>query len=372
MANTNFNLNEILILLGAGASVEAEIPDSKEMVRRVEEKITGEDETWNRYKDLYWYIQSSVSYAYGLQGLTGDAVPFNIERLVNVLDELVDIKKGRHTLYPFVGAWNPRLIEMAGEGFRNVCRFREAILDVLRNDWLTLPNKDTASYYSGLLRFQEQYEYPLRVFSLNYDLCVEQTCGIEKVERGFDHREWDWKIFDEITDATKSLLLYKLHGSVDWFFTEDRRVSYSDSPSSIQDNKLALIFGTADKLQYIDPFLFLAYELRKWSLDAARAIICIGYGFNDGHINGILGQSLRQDRKRRLLAVLGREEDQTRKNNEYKRIKDLLDTDENQFQVEFCGAEQFLRERLTTEFLSELFPPTENLFPEMRHDDSRS
>lgn len=364
MAHTTFRKNEIIVLLGAGASVESGIPDSREMVRQIQDKISSADPDWACYKELYWYIRSSVFYADGLDGTIDDAVHFNIERLVNVLDEL--IKKERHTLYPFVGAWNPKLLEVTGKGFEHVHDFRKQILDILRNNWLALTEEERASYYSGLLNFQNEYGPPLRVFSLNYDLCVEKTCHTQMVQRGFEERIWDWRLFDEMED-TSSLLLYKLHGSVDWHFTEDSRVTYSDTPSTIPVDKIALIFGTAYKLQYIDPFLFFVYELRRWSLDSARAIICIGYGFNDDHVNGILEQSLRQNDKRILVAVIGSLSDHT---NEQERIFKLLGTNEAQVKVLSIGAKKFLREQLTIQFISGLFPPDENLIPEMNDDDS--
>ncbi len=365
MADTIFKNNEIIVLLGAGASVEAGIPDSQAMVQKIQDKISGTDKNWARYKDLYRYIRSSVFYADGLDGIIDDAVPFNIERLVNVLDEL--IKKERHTLYPFVGAWNPKLLEVAGEGFDHVRKFRGKILDILRKKWLALTREEEASYYSGLLDFQREYQYPLRVFSLNYDLCVEKTCRMQQasVQRGFDNRVWDWRLFDETTEDHSSLLLYKLHGSVDWFFAEDSKVTYSDTPSSIQDDEIALIFGTAYKLQYIDPFLFYVYELRRWSLDSARAIICIGYGFNDDHINGILAQSLRQDEGRRLWAVIGPQENETRRAREEQRIKKLFDPNQDHVKVLDCGAKEFLHKKFTIEFLSESFPPEADLFSQM-------
>ena len=108
-------------------------------------------------------------------------------------------------------------------------------------------------------------------------------------------------MFDETSEDPLPLLLYKLHGSLDWYF-KDGQVQYSDSTSAIRDDDIALIFGTSYKLQYVDPFLFLAYELRRWTLDAARVVVCVGYGFNDEHINGILGQALRQNCERKLLA----------------------------------------------------------------------
>ena len=254
MATTFFKRDEIILLLGAGASVEAGIPDSNEMVRKIERLVTGEDDQWNRFRELYRYIRSSVFYADGLDGIYGDDVPFNIERLVNVLEELR--KKERHTLYPFVGAWNPKLLDVAGTEFQYVRDFRKAIIRILRNTWIALAERESADYYSGLLRFQNEIEYPLRVFSLNYDLCVEETCHFTNVQRGFEGRVWDWRVFNEKSDDSAPLLLYKLHGSTDWYFADDGRVAYRDAVSRIVDEDAALIFGTSYKLQYVDPFPF--------------------------------------------------------------------------------------------------------------------
>jgi len=352
-----FKNNEIIIVLGAGASIEADIPDSTQMIEQIQNKISSEDRSWNCFRDLYWYIRSSVFYADGLEGKTGDDVRFDIERLVDVLEQLK--QKEGHALYPFIGAWSPKLIEVAGKNFHCISEFLDKILNILRTKWLALQKKESAGYYSNLLRFQEEYQYPLRVFSLNYDLCVEKVCGLKQVQRGFHERKWDWRQFDEGSHSSISLKLYKLHGSIDWYFTEDRRVTYSDTISSIQDQEIAMIFGTAYKLQYIDPFLFLAYELRKWSIDTAQAIICIGYGFRDKHINGILEQSLRHDRKRRLLAVIGPINTKT---IEEERIQDLLDCQDGQIKIDTCGAKKFLNEKLNLDFISKLFPKEADLF----------
>lgn len=351
--------DEVILLLGAGASVEAAIPDSNSMIKEIENLVSG-DKKWRKFQDLYHYIKSSIFYADGLDGKFGDSVPLNIERFVNVLDELH--KKERHELYPFVGAWNPKLVDVAGGKFEHIFEFRKQIVDILRKEWIALPEKEKADYYSGLLRFQTEYEYPIRVFSLNYDLCVERVCGQERVQRGFSERTWDWRVFDETSEDPFPLLLYKLHGSLDWYF-KDGQVQYSDSPSTITDESIALIFGTSYKLQYIDPFLFFAYELRRWTLDTARIIVCVGYGFNDDHINGILQQALHHKSKRKLLAVVG-PSNEASVTGEEERIRNLLEAKKDQIKVQTCGAKKFLNDHLTIASLSELLPPEENLFPE--------
>ena len=361
MTTNVFKRDEIILLLGAGASVEAGIPDSKEMVQEIENLVSGKSPDWNRFRDLYYYIRSSIFYADGLEGKFGNDVPYNIERLVDVLEELS--QKEGHTLYPFVGAWNQKLMDVAGKDFENVHKLRSSIIQILRKKWVDLRENEKAEYYRGLLRFQNEYEYPLRVFSLNYDLCVEKTCGFENVQRGFAKRAWEWRLFDETSDDLPPILLYKLHGSVDWYIADDGRVRYFDSTASIEEKQLALIFGTSYKLQYLDPFLYLAYELRRWTLDSARAIVCIGYGFNDEHINGILQQSLRQDRERKLLAVIG-PVNETTATQEKKRISEQLEAKEGQIEAQVCGAEEFLGSGLTIDSLSKLFPSEKELFPE--------
>lgn len=362
MATTAFKRDEVIFLLGAGASVDAGVPDSSHMVREVEELVSGDQEDWSGFRDLYRYIRSAIFFADGLDGVFDDDVLFNIERLVNVLDELR--KRERHTLYPFVGSWNPKLMDVAGSQFEHVQAFRSKIVSILRNKWVVLPQRERASYFEGLLRFQGEYGHPLRVFSLNYDLGVEEACGRPNVQRGFSERVWDWRLFDETSDDPAPLLLYKLHGSADWYFSDGGGVTYSDSPSSISEDEIALIFGTSYKLQYVDPFLFLAYELRRWTLDDARLIVCVGYGFGDDHINGILAQSLRQDEDRRLLAVFG-PGDNDAEAAAAKRVQNLLGAGTEQIVGMACGAKSFLQSELSIESLGRLFPPEADLIPEL-------
>ena len=356
MAETVFGPDEIIVLLGAGASVDAGVPDSRKMIDRIENLVL-ESPAWTPYQDLYYYIKSSIFFADGLRGAFGDDVSFNIERLANVLDELP--QQDRHALYPFVGAWHPRLGEVVGADFNSVHVFRKSIVETLRDDWVALGETEKADYYKGLLRFQQEYEYPLRIFSLNYDLCVEKTCGEENVQRGFSGRTWDWRMFGDSSEDTLPLLLYKLHGSTDWKRFSDGRVQYLDTPSSIGHDEVALIFGTSYKLQYTDPFLFLVYELRRWTLDSARVIVCIGYGFSDEHINGILTQSLQQNNKRKLLVVTGSGDG----NSALERVVEQLRVDPAQIQVVDYGAKMFLEEYFTIEMLSEMFPVEGDLFP---------
>jgi len=357
-----FKRDEIIVLLGAGASKDAGIPHSKEMVRKIENLVNDE---WSEYQELYNYIRSSVYYADGIRGRFGVSVNYNIERIVNTLDELM--KKEEHPLYPFIGSWNPKLLKVAGADFERLREFRHKIVERLREKWITLDYREDADYYKGLVAFQEQYQHPLRVFTLNYDLCVEEFCDPDSLERGFENRVWDWRLFEL---ENKNIYLYKLHGSTDWV-REEGQLTYKSSPPSIDHDQVEMIFGASYKLQYVDPFLFFAYELRKWTLSEAKLIISIGYGFGDEHINGILGQALNSSTDKILLSVAPMPKGKS---------EELAQEIENTLGVRHPGqvkcwnhnAEEFMLNYLDVRHLSqELFPVEAELFPEIISPDDK-
>ena len=352
-----FKKDEIIFLVGAGASIDAKIPASRGMIEALEELLES-DSLWKPYASLYYFVKSAIVYADGIKGKF-DQSNFNIERLVNTLDEL--LKSDEHPLFPFIGSWTPKLPEVSGNDFSQLRAFRKKIVEQLSHHWVQLEYEEDASYFSGLTRFQKEYQYPLRVFTLNYDLCIEKACAESGVERGFgDGKIWDWRIFDNEEHIDRNIFLYKLHGSVDWTRNDTGYLTYKDG--NITPDKLEIIFGTTYKLQYVDPFLFFAYEFRKRTLSDAKLVVCVGYGFADEHINGIIAQSLNGNNGRRLLVVSPTEE----KNTEVERIRNSLDVTSNDSIIFWdMRAKDFFESKLSIANLAEVFPDEEAPFAEL-------
>ena len=309
--------DDVIVVLGAGASVEAGLLSSDAMTRRLEECISSADGKmamkWGRYKKLYRAVKSAILYGHHLTSAKGGARvdDVNIEELVNVLTELA--KAESHTIYPFIAAWNMELTKHGGADFANLKEFRRDIVNELVGSWVNVKNVEDCQYYKNFLKYWEATRYSLRIFSLNYDMCVERACGIDKICRGFrlvqkaDGSTWkvwqDGQMDDGAADEIP-IILYKLHGSLDWRREKKSRTLYSeDSPDPCPDiDDYQLIFGTKYKLSYQDPFLYQISELRKYS-GRARLIVAIGYGFNDEHINEILGKALSQKEDAKLVSV---------------------------------------------------------------------
>ena len=98
---------------------------------------------------LYNHVKSAIHFSAGLKGRFGDAVPFNIETLVNTLYELE--RNEEHPLYPFIASWNSRFVALAGADFGEVRKFRQRILAALKK-WMCPEDAAKANYYKGLVK----------------------------------------------------------------------------------------------------------------------------------------------------------------------------------------------------------------------------
>lgn len=354
---------DVVFLLGAGASAEAKIPTSAAMIQEIEDKIL-KDAQWRPHLDLYNHVRSAIHYSAGLKGQFGSAVLYNIETVVNTLYELE--RNEEHPLYPFIAAWNSRFAQLAGEKFCNVQEFRRLILTTLK-DWMCPADPSDADYYKGFIKIQAGLNFPLQIFSLNYDRCVEQLASTEfVVETGFPgfgpKNVWTFERFLETERGSNPLpqiFLYKLHGSIDWVRDENtKELTRVDQVQRVKADQMEIIFGREFKLEAADPYLFYAYQFRQFALDA-KLIVVIGYGFGDPHINKMLTQALRSEGPKRLVVVSRADDDAvaTRRGTE---IGKLLEIPSDSIVVLRGTASSILREEKLAEQLIALVPVSDS------------
>lgn len=355
--------NNVMFLLGAGCSCDAGIPVSSEMINKVQHLILT-DKSWGEYRDLYNFLRSCIQFADGIFGNFESS--FNIEKLLIVIGELE--KKERNSIFPFIGAWDNRLLDLAGANFKNLSKLKEKIRTELVSKWVKLPNYRSAEYYTGFKNLQvgpDGVGFNMKVFSLNYDLCFEKIVGQDKIELGFDEMgEWSYNNF-ELADS-KSYTLYKLHGSLDWYTDLDtNKLKQSDEA---HPNPL-LIFGENNKLRAIDPYLFYIYEFRRFCFHAdLKLIVCIGYSFSDEHINEIITQAVKNNSQVRVLTTIREsvhtiEEIKEAKRNEILKSLGLNNEYRSRVIFEPTDAKTFLSKTLNTKYLaSKIGASDEDLF----------
>jgi hypothetical protein len=349
-----FSDNEIILLLCAGASCDAGILNSAQMINEIEKKI--KDQAWHKYRSLYHYIKSAHYQRNIFLGLNPNVISFNIEDLVGLLNIIIDIAGKAIDSYIFVGSWEKDLIPFISDqqNDRLASSFKEDLIKELQSKWLS-PDSwiKKSSYYLKLIDFKNSLGgFPLKVFSLNYDLCVEKNLKNENVEMGFDEQdEWNFRRYD-YNDPNNDIdfYLYKIHGSIDW--EQIGRDKLMKKRTGIKTDDLAIIFGLSNKLQSYDPYLFYSYEFREHCLDA-NLLICSGYSFKDIHINDFIKFGFKDAAQKRLIVnILGSNADE---DGILKDISSKLEINEDQISVYKESASDFFNNDLNVEKFSSLF-----------------
>lgn len=348
-----FRQDKLIILLGAGASCDANILNSIQIIREIEHKL---DDSWAEYKNLYNYIESSHFHLERIKGIPAKEINFNIENLVALLDIIIKISSKELEIYPFVGSWEKELVSVTGKNFSEAQNFKNKILLKLRDEWLSPADfKKASSYYKKMKEMG--YNYPLKIFSLNYDMSVEENLSDEgnTLERGFnDDRIWDYRRYDLSNDNPSSFYLYKLHGSLDWKRDNEDRLTYVDLIQSNDPLKMDIIFGVQNKLQSFDPYFFYFYSFREACFDA-ELIIVSGYGFMDKHINDNIVNACKLDNKKKLLINIY-DPAPLADDKWVEFVSKKLQLNAERFTIRNKHAKDFFNEELNVEYFSTLFP----------------
>lgn len=358
----NFKEDEILVLLGAGTSCDAGIKNSNQIISDIENQLLTEKD-WIEFAELYNYIKSVYYQKQLHKGVIVAEVNFNIESLVSLLNLIILIKEKKLDIYPFVGSWEKDLQSfISEEKSKNLAtKFRERIIKSLRGDWL-MPNNwiENSHYFKKLIEFKKEYDgNALKIFTLNYDKCVEQNLKDEKLESGFDeYNKWNSKRYD-YENTQSDYYLYKLHGSIDWKKKKEEQLM--QIIGDIHPDELAIIFGISNKLQSYDPYLFYFYEFRIHCIKS-RLVICSGYGFLDQHINDVIKHGFSDDPSKRLVVnvfELNRNDIEI-----IAEISEKLLIDRSQIKLFNKKAKDFYTDDLRLSKLSELFPEETEDLPE--------
>lgn len=325
------------------------------MISEIEGKLESE---WKEFKNLFNYVESSHFHLERIKNVKLNEIKFNIENLVGLLDTIIRISKKEVEGYNFVGSWEKELNAVAGVNFERAQVFKNEILKKLKEKWLSPSDfKSSSSYYKKLA--VTGYTLPFKIFSLNYDLCVEYNMEADgkRLERGFDEdRIWDYRRYDLDKDDGADFYLYKLHGSLDWYRDDESRLTYVDGVQTIDPLKMEIIFGVQNKLQSYDPFNYYFYAFREACFDA-ELIVVSGYGFLDKHINDNISNAFKINPHRKLLINCYYGEPTFNENDYQLEIAMRLGIPDHQsVRVINKRAKDFFNQDLNIDFFATLFP----------------
>lgn len=291
---TGQNENSVIFLLGAGASVDASMPAVAQLTNELKRRLSNQRLEFEQVFELIEKNHPSVNK--------------NYEHFFEWISLLLRVNKEpfNKLIHAYIDA--PLINAMAD--LASVLGEEVAGLLSLHSD---KPEYDPR-YLSRLGYFLPKVGR-LKVFTLNYDCCVEDAChtaGID-ITTGFDPitKKWHPSLFET---NIRGINLYKLHGSLRWFpvrnnavaqnrlylmeFNTEERLLFQANYK--EDLCPELVLGPGNKVQHDDPFRTLYHEFHKSMLKAKMCVV-IGFGYGDPHIRDIIDEAV--DMKTPILNV---------------------------------------------------------------------
>lgn len=283
----------LLILSGAGSSIDVGGPSMEQLWTKAEEKYRIGD------VDSFKTIREIVNYKSDRK---------DIETLLSHIDGFSKFSEDKEI---DIGGEKKKLSVVKDELFALIKK--ECSIEMPKDNF---PHK---VFLEKLLQ-RKQTSPRIKIFTLNYDLLFEYAAtevnaividGFSfTVPRTFSGRSFDYdivqregsKLQEEDSFIQRVFHLHKLHGSLDWDRSKiDKKVRIKDNPE-----KPLLIYPRDAKYEdsYEQPFFEMMARLqRNLRLNNDTMLICIGYSFNDKHINAALEEALNQNPGFRLAII---------------------------------------------------------------------
>ena len=200
------NTKEVLIFLGAGASVPAGIPGVEQMVDRLLTYLSHEND--------FGYLQILTELVQLLRhwvNTNREDKMIDIELILEVVERL----ENRGDILPFFYENEKDIVRKIRQ--LGLSSKKGLLSDIVKRFIKSETGKVNIhiDYLNGLLSLMQHHK-PLNIFSTNYDVCIERFCSLSN-RKYFDGFEEDWNPSRfRSQDQSTDIMLYNLHGSVTW------------------------------------------------------------------------------------------------------------------------------------------------------------
>ena len=209
----------------------------------------------------------------------------------------------------FSGRYEDLIIKLIrAETSEGAGRVYQTLLVRLFNEIGSVLSIDAPSRFDYLLPLLTAVD-PISIATLNYDRSVESVCEQQAIM--CDVGVGGWNQHGELNWAPEGVNLMKLHGSIDWSFSDlgsypqvDNRVFHGPGqhPANNVAATPAIIFGQREKLRPTGPFLQILVEFIH-RLESASVLMVVGYSFRDPHVNEVIRRWMHRDSARQIIAI---------------------------------------------------------------------
>jgi hypothetical protein len=253
----------ICVFLGAGAARACGLPDIAQLQERVLRRLASNDR----------------------DALANQLTGRNLEEALSRLRRIAALITGDETVDGLT-AVRAKALDNA------VCQAIVKELDIQAAD--LLPMCRLAAWVA-----RAGYRLPIEIFTVNYDLLLESALERLRVPY-FDGFVGTLKarFHTELVESTPGsdvesvpaffVRLWKLHGSVNWAWQDDRQIVRLGQP--VAEGAAAAIYPSDTKYEESRrvPFVVLQDRLRRALHQPETLVIVAGYSFGDAHLNELL------------------------------------------------------------------------------------
>lgn len=282
-------------LFGAGTSCALGIPNISQLTEEVEKSLT-ED-----------FLKDFTIVKEDLQ--SGRTEPINIEDILNQVRRIREITSNRE---------DKSYLNICGQDAKNLdIEICDKIYEIISEKEMIASLEDVKRFFAWL--DLQNRDYSKEIFTTNYDLIIEKSLEETAIPYfdGFvgSYEPFFWQDsidrFVDKNDITKNWIrLWKIHGSLNWFWKENKaigtyRIVRSGKISDFKKDKNELvIYPSKDKYDSSRKQPFIAYfdRLKDYLISGELLFIFTGYSFSDQHINDLVFNCLRTNK--RLYAIV--------------------------------------------------------------------
>lgn len=209
------------------------------------------------------------------------------------------------------------------DGKKKLSELKDLLFKLIQ-DRCTIPTPPNEAFPHKVLLekvLQRKQTSPrVKIFTLNYDLLFEDAATVANAividgfsytfPRTFSGRYFDYdivqregsKLKEEDNFVQRVFHLHKLHGSINW----ERNKETGDVIVNNETEVALMVYPREAKYEdsYEQPFFeMMARFQRNLRLNDDTLLVCIGYSFNDKHINAAIEEALNQNPGFRLAII---------------------------------------------------------------------
>jgi hypothetical protein len=291
----------LLVLTGAGSSMGVGGKSMNQLWDKAERNYYIEEKGKNIIDSDFKSLCARLNFDYESK---------NLESLLSQIDGVIKFH-------------NDIEIVLKDKSKKKISAFRTEIFELITKECtIPTPSADYFPHKTFLDKIlQRKLTSPrVKLFTLNYDTLFEDAARLSNailidgfsftIPRTFSGRFFDYdivqregsKLKEEDNFIQRVVHLHKLHGSINW----ERNISTSDVVIEYKPKEPLMVYPRESKYEdsYEQPFFeMMARFQRNLRQNNDTLLICIGYSFNDKHINSAIEEALNQNPGFRLAVI---------------------------------------------------------------------